>query len=48
MNKDILLNKNMCKYKFLDWIDVDKIDWKCLSRNKNAIHILEKNFDKID
>ena len=31
-----------------DWIDVDKIDWEYLSKNPNAIHLLEQNIDKID
>ena len=33
--------------KFLDWIDVDKINWSWLSLNPAAIHLLEKNIDKI-
>jgi hypothetical protein len=24
------------------------VDWECLSENLNAIHILEKNLDKVD
>jgi len=35
-------------YKLLDWIDINKIEWKILSLNPNAIYILEKNIDKID
>jgi hypothetical protein len=34
-------------YKYLDWIDKDKLDWIYLSSNINAIDILEKNLDKI-
>ena len=34
--------------KLLDWVDLDKLDWECLSRNPNAIHLLEKNLDKVD
>jgi len=34
-------------YKLLDWIDIDKLDWVELSRNPNAIHLLEQNPDKI-
>ena len=26
----------------------DKIDWDALSRNPNAIHILENNLDKVN
>lgn len=36
------------EYKFLEFINIDKIKWYWLSRNPNAIHILEKNLDKID
>jgi hypothetical protein len=35
-------------YKLLDWIDINKINWIWLSGNPNAIHLLEKNIDKID
>jgi len=28
--------------------NLDKVDWKYLSLNKNAIYILEKNLDKVD
>ena len=35
-------------YKLLDWIDLNIIDWDCLSANTNAIPILEKKTDKID
>jgi hypothetical protein len=36
-------------YKFLDWIDIDKIDWRQLSSNisDKSIYILEKNINKI-
>ena len=34
--------------KFRDWIDINKIDWEFLSRNPNAIHLLEQNLNKID
>ena len=36
------------KMKLLDWIPLDKINWSNLSRNPNAIHLLEQNIDKID
>jgi hypothetical protein len=34
--------------KLLEWIPVDNIRWYWLSENTNAIHILEKNLDKVD
>ena len=34
--------------KLLDWIHENKLSWSNLSRNPNAIHILEQNKDKID
>ena len=35
-------------YKLLDWIDINKLDWKYLSENPNAIHLLEQNPNKIN
>jgi len=35
-------------YKLRDWIDINKLNWKELSKNTRAIHILELNLDKID
>ena len=35
-------------YKIKDWLDIDKIDWMYLSKNPNAIHLLEKNPKRID
>jgi len=35
-------------YKLLDWIDKSRLDWPSLSRNPNAIELLEANYDKID
>ena len=35
-------------YKLRDWIDINKLDWKMMSGNSNAIQILEKNLDKIN
>ena len=35
------------EYKLLPWIQIDKINWYYLSRNPNAIHLLEQNQDKI-
>ena len=36
------------KYVLLDWIDENKLDWTFLSRNPNAIDLLENNQDKVD
>jgi hypothetical protein len=38
------------EYVLLDFVhqNIDKIDWKWLSRNPNAIHLLEKHLDKIN
>ena len=33
--------------KLRDWIDYDKLNWKILSLNPNAIELLEKNKDNI-
>ena len=32
-------------YKLRSWINQDKIDWIWLSKNPNAIHLLEQNPD---
>ena len=34
--------------KLLHWIDIEKLDWKMLSVNANAIDLLEANKDKIN
>ena len=34
--------------KLRDWIPIDKLDWYWLSKNPNAIHILEKNLNKVN
>jgi hypothetical protein len=34
--------------KLRKWIPFDNVDWIKLSTNPNAIHILEKNLDKVD
>jgi len=39
---------NAPSYKLREWIEIDNLDWEGLSRNPNAINILEKNLDKID
>ena len=36
----------LCKLR--DWIPIEKLNLKYLSRNSNAIPILEQNMDKID
>jgi hypothetical protein len=36
------------KYVLLDWIDKDKLDWFWLSRNPNAIDLLENNLNEVD
>ena len=35
-------------YKLHDWIDINKINWECLTSNPNAINLLKQNKDKID
>jgi len=35
-------------YKLHDWVDINKINWDCLSENRNAIKLLEENEDKIN
>jgi hypothetical protein len=34
--------------KLRDWIPLDKLDWRDLSRNPAAIHLLEQNPNKIN
>ena len=34
--------------KLLDWINKDKIKWRYLSENPNAIYLLEQNKNKIN
>ena len=29
-------------FKLKDWVDINKIDWDCLSLNSNAIELLKK------
>jgi len=36
------------EYKLLPWIPINKLRWRALSFNPNAIHLLEQNQDKID
>ena len=35
-------------YKLRDWVDIDKIQWSWLSKNPNAIDLLQQYPDKID
>ena len=34
--------------KLRDWIDINKLNWKILSYNLNAIELLEENPEKIN
>ena len=34
-------------YKLLDWVDINKLHWDGLSRNPNAISLLEENLDEL-
>jgi hypothetical protein len=36
------------EYKLFPWIDINKLEWKSLSQNPNAIHLLREHSDKID
>jgi hypothetical protein len=35
-------------YKLRDWIPEEKLDWRRLSCNPNAVELLEKNLDKVN
>ena len=53
INIDKINFKLICstiKEKHINSLDnhLDKIDWKELSKNPNAIYLLEKNIDKVD
>jgi hypothetical protein len=39
---------NVWIYELLDWINIEKVEWRHLSGNPNAIHLLEKNQDKVN
>ena len=39
---------NVWTYELLDWINEEKIDWCELTRNPNAIDLLEKNPEEIN
>ena len=42
-----ITNKGTHFMKLREWIPFDKLDWFELSGNPNAIHLLEKNLDKV-
>ena len=44
---NIIIDYAKC-YTLLSWIDINKLDWNSLSRNPNAIDLLEANKDMID
>jgi hypothetical protein len=48
--KDIANNilKYANEYILLNWININKINWRLLSLNSNAIYLLEKNQNKIN
>ena len=48
MLNDSSVNINTRFLKLRKWISIEKLDWDSLSRNPNAIYILEKNLDKVD
>ena len=35
-------------YGLLDWIDINSLSWSGLSRNPNAIHLLEEYPERIN
>ena len=42
------MNLNKSIWKLRDWVNKDKINWKLLSFNQNAIELLKENKDKIN
>ena len=42
-----IITEYCAKYKLLDWILENKLNYEWLSKKPNAIHLLEKNPDKI-
>ena len=36
------------EFNLLEWIPLEKLDWSELSKNKNAIHLLEKYPEYVD
>ena len=48
MLNDSSANINPRFLKLRKWIPIEKLEWRVLSMNPNAIHILENNLDKVD
>lgn len=46
--QDIVIGYLGDELKLLDWIDESHLCWNALSGNPAAIHLLEKNLDKIN
>ena len=44
----IMSNTGTHFMKLCEWIPIDYLDWEELSKNPNAIQLLEKNLDKVD
>ena len=42
------VNNKIRIYIIKNWIDINNINWNILSKNPNAIQLLEKNIDKIN
>ena len=47
MLNDSSVNINPRFLKLRKWIPIEKLEWHMLSRNPNAIHILENNLYKV-
>ena len=43
-----IISEYAAEYELLPCIPINKIEWIYLSSNPNAIHLLEKNPDKIN
>jgi hypothetical protein len=50
VSKDLIRDifKYANEYALLDWININKIEWKQLLLNPNAIRLLEQNQNKIN
>ena len=48
MKQDMNCESNVWEYELLDWISQEEINRSLLSRNPNAIHLLENNTEKIN
>jgi hypothetical protein len=40
------MSSTVKKYEILDWVDIEKINWKYLSTNPNAIESLNEYYDE--